>query len=151
MSDALHSMDMAFSFLSDLFRGIWQWVVDSPIVFLSLLAFLFVVVLGWLITLVQLPSRFDVYAWSDTGIIGVFKRYREEREKRKKEAFANRIFGQVENLDVQWVDIDGQRFYRPHRSRRYKVRLGERSATYYRPDGDYVPVYDGKKQVRKKE
>ena len=73
MQDALNSMDMAFSFLSDLFRGVWQWVVDSPIIFLSLLAILFVVVLGGLITLVQSPSRFDVYAWSDTGIIGVFK------------------------------------------------------------------------------
>lgn len=38
MQDALKSMDMAFSFLSDLFRGVWQWVVDSPIIFLSLLA-----------------------------------------------------------------------------------------------------------------
>lgn len=96
MSDALHSMDMAFSFLSDLFRGIWQWVVDSPIVFLSLLAFLFVVVLGWLITLVQSAVNLDspssrklMFGWG-----------------KKKD------MPLISKSKYQIFDIDGQQFYR---------------------------------------
>ena len=94
--------------------------------------------------------RVDVAEWSDSGLVGVVKRHKERQEEKRREGFAQRIFRQDENLDVQWVDIDGQRFYRNHRSRRYKVRLGDRAAEYYNLDGNEVPVYDGKRQTRKR-
>lgn len=96
MRDALNSMDMAFSFLSDLFRGVWQWVVDSPIVFLSLLAFLFFVVLVGLVSLVQLAVNFDspfcrklMFGWG-----------------KKKD------MPLISKSKYQIFDIDGQQFYR---------------------------------------
>lgn len=150
MNQVLSSVGLAFDFLSSVFQSVWEWVVSNPVVFLLLLVPLFYFVVGGLITLFQSYSRFDIESFTDSGFVGVFKRYQERKELKKKEGLAKRVFGQVENLDIQWVDIDGQRFYRPHRSRKYKVKLGERSATYYRADGDEVPVYDGKKQVRKK-
>lgn len=111
---------------------------------------LLVYILGCIISMVQRHSVFEVAGWRDTGFVGAIKRYRMRQEDKKKQAFATRIFRQNENLDVQYVDIDGQRYYRDHRSRRYKVRLGDRAADYYNPRGDDVPVYDGKRQTRKK-
>ena len=93
MRDALNSMDMAFSFLSDLFRGVWQWVVDSPIVFLSLLAFLFFVVLVGLVSLVQLAVNLPSAPSNSL--------------KRKKKDMPL-----ISKSKYQIFDIDGQQFYR---------------------------------------
>ena len=137
-------------FLGQVFTGLFDVVSRYRIALVAVGLPLLVYILGCIISMVQRHSVFEVAGWRDTGFVGAIKRYRMRQEDKKKQAFATRIFRQNENLDVQYVDIDGQRYYRDHRSRRYKVRLGDRAADYYNPRGDDVPVYDGKRQTRKK-
>lgn len=140
----------ASGFLGQVFTGLFDVVSRYRIALAAVGLPLLVYILGCIISMVQRHSVFEVAGWRDTGFVGAIKRYRMRQEDKKKQAFATRIFRQNENLDVQYVDIDGQRYYRDHRSRRYKVRLGDRAADYYNPRGDDVPVYDGKRQTRKK-
>ena len=141
---------MSADFLGQVFTGLFDVVSRYRIALAAVGLPLLVYILGCIISMVQRHSVFEVAGWRDTGFVGAIKRYRMRQEDKKKQAFATRIFRQNENLDVQYVDIDGQRYYRDHRSRRYKVRLGDRAADYYNPRGDDVPVYDGKRQTRKK-
>ena len=150
MSDFLAGIQTAAGWLSSLFGRLWQVVLSWPFVACAVLLPFVAWVLFRLISLVQNASRFDVEQWSDVGLVGVVKRHKERQEDKRREGFARRIFGQNENLDVQWVDIDGRRYYRQHRSRRYKVRLGDRSSDYYNPEGEDVPVYVVKRQAGKR-
>ncbi len=143
----LADMSKVFAFLKGILDDAWDLICDYPYV-LAIVVLPFVVwLLMRIVGLVQNASRFDVAGWDNYGLVGIVKRYKERREDRQKEAFAHRIFQRDENLDIQWVDIDGQRFYRPHRSRRYKVRFGDRSEDYYNPRTE-TPVYDGKRSKR---
>ena len=148
--DFLTGIQTAAEWLASIFSRLWTLILAYPFVTAAVLMPFFVWILFRLVSLIQNASRFDVEEWSGSGLVGVVKRHKERQEEKRREGFAQRIFRQDENLDVQWVDIDGQRFYRNHRSRRYKVRLGDRAAEYYNPDGNEVPVYDGKRQTRKR-
>lgn len=148
--DFLTGIQTAAEWLGSIFSRLWGVITSWPFVACAVLMPFVFWILCRVVRLVQNASRFDVEEWSDSGLVGVVKRHKERQEEKRREGFAQRIFRQDENLDVQWVDIDGQRFYRNHRSRRYKVRLGDRAAEYYNPDGNEVPVYDGKRQTRKR-
>lgn len=150
MSGFLSGIQTVAGWISTLFSRLWGVILSWPFVSAAVLMPFVVWVLSRLVALVRDASHFEGDAWPDTGLAGAVKRYKQRKEDKRREGFAKRIFGQNENLDVQWVDIDGQRFYRNHRTRRYKVRLGDRASAYFSPDGGEVPVYDGKRQTRKK-
>ena len=147
----LSGVQTATDFLSSVFARLWDVVISWPFVACAVMMPFVFWLLCRIVGMVRNASRFDVETWGDYGLAGVVKRHKERQESRQKEVFANRILGDIENLDVQFVDIDGQRFYRRHRSRKYKVRLGDRSSQYYSASGDYIPVYDGNRQSRKKD
>ena len=100
-------------------------------------------------------SRFEVSDWTDNGLTGVIKRYRQRREDDLKRSFADKVLSQNENLDAEYVEIDGTRYYRKHRTSRYRVRLGGSTQGYYSMKGNEVPikraVIDTKGNVKREE
>lgn len=130
MSDFLSGIRTAAGWISNLFSRLWGVILSWPFVSAAVLMPFVAWVLFRLIALVRDASRFEVDTWPDTGLVGAVKRYKQRKEDKRKEKFAKRIFHLDKKPSLQWVDIDGQRFFRNRRTRRYS---------------------DGKRQTRKKE
>lgn len=135
-------LSYASSFLSHIFQSLWNLIIQ----YWWLLALVILPVAYWIITIFIdfiFKSRFK-NGKRGYGIFGIFKSFRDRIDEKRREKYANKIFGMRNGNDqLDYVKIDGHIYYNPKHNVKNNARV---EFGKFRKNVIYADVYKNKKR-----